>query len=67
MDGCSADQSFSSLVQWGQRVASMAISLLQKGQTLVVGAASGSSFFFRFLALLTALAGFRPSRHRRRC
>ena len=32
-------------VQWAQRVASMGISLLQKGQTLVVGSAEGSSFF----------------------
>ena len=48
-----------SLVQCGQRVASMAISLLQKGQTLVVGAAGGSATGFLpmplsiFMALTT--------------
>lgn len=42
-------------VQCGQRVASIAISLLQNGQTLVVGA-SGSSFFLPSSeALLIAL------------
>jgi hypothetical protein len=38
-ESCIADQSFSSLVQFGQRVALMLISLWQKGQTLVVGSA----------------------------
>ena len=47
------------LVQCGQRVASMAISLLQKGQTLVVGAAGASATGFLpiplsiFMALTT--------------
>ena len=35
-----------SLVQWGHLTASIATSLLQKGQTLVVGSAGASSSFF---------------------
>ena len=40
------------LVQWGQRVASMSMSVLQKGHFLVVGAAGASGFLPRFISLL---------------
>ena len=46
----------SSLVQLGQRMALTAISVQQKGQTLVVGAAGlASGFFLSSLLLLIAL------------
>ena len=51
-------------VQCGQRVASMEISLLQKGQILVVGAAGASSAFF-FLRVMFVSA-FMPLRSTKR-